>query len=104
MVEPRIHSHAAGKYSSFIPALETVYPAELSANYPRILEKLEQLWDQPEQIRAYFRELLVTQRETRQGFPMKVYMEIFAMSEHYNKLHPLPHNPDDNFWTWAKLN
>jgi hypothetical protein len=90
--------------SGFVPAIKEVYPAELSARYPHVLEKLEVLWDQPEKVRAYFQELLMTERETRKGFPLEVYMEIFAMSEHYNKLHPFPQNPDDDFWTWAKLN
>jgi hypothetical protein len=94
----------ARQHSSFIPTLEEVYPAELSATYPHILEKLEALWEQPEKVRAYFQELLVTQRETRKGFPIDVYMEIFALSEHYNKLYPLAQNPDDAFWSWTKLN
>jgi hypothetical protein len=104
MDQSNLTGRVAQHNSGFIPAVEEVYPAELSARYPHILEKLESLWDQPEKVRAYFQELLVTQRETRQGFPVEVYMEIFAMSEHYNKLHPLPRNLDDDFWTWAKLN
>ncbi|HEY8099746.1 MAG TPA: hypothetical protein VIF82_03260 [Burkholderiaceae bacterium] len=104
MSESQLGGRITSQYSSFIPTLEEVYPAELSARYPRILEKLELLWEQPEKVRAYFQELLVTQRETRQGFPVDVYMEIFALSEHYDKLHPLPQNPDDDFWSWTKLN
>lgn len=104
MSQVKINGQSGMRQSTFIPAMEEVYPAELSACYPHILERLEVLWEQPEMVRAYFQELLVTQRETRQGFPVKVYMEIFAMSEYYNKLHPLAMNPNDNFWTWARLN
>jgi hypothetical protein len=96
--------YSAQQHSSFTPSLEEIYPAELSARYPHILEKLEQMWEHQDKVRAYFQELLVTQRETRQGFPLDVYMEIFALSEHYNKLYPLPQNPDDDFWIWTKLN
>lgn len=104
MSKSQMGGQVAPRHSSFIPTLEEVYPAELSARYPHILEKLELLWEQPEKVRAYFQEILVNQRETRQGFPVDVYMEIFALSEHYNKLYPLSRNPDDDFWTWTKLN
>lgn len=104
MKESQNSEQMAGKVSGFIPAMKEVYPAELSARYPHVLEKMELLWEQPEKARAYFQELLVTEREVRKGFPIEVYMEIFAMSEHYNKLYPFPQNPDDDFWTWAKRN
>jgi len=81
---------------------EGFYPAELADRYPHIMEKIDTLWSKPDEARAYFQQLLVTQRETRQGFPMDVYMEIFALSELYNKLHPFAMNPDDDFWTWVK--
>jgi hypothetical protein len=78
------------------------YPVELAVRFPHILERIQFLWPKPSEARSYFQELLVTQREQRQGFPMGVYMEIFALSELYNKLHPCPANPDDDFWTGVK--
>jgi hypothetical protein len=104
MSEAKTGGQSAPRHSTFLPTMEHVYPAELSACYPHILEKLEVLWERPEKVRAYFQELLVTQRETRQGFPVKVYIEIFALSEHYNQLYPLAQNRDDPFWMWTKLN
>ena len=74
---------------------------ELAAHYPHILEKITSLWSKPAQLRPYFQELLVTKRETRQGFPMGVYMEIFALSERYGQIKPAPGDCNDDFWMWV---
>lgn len=101
MEQVRLEVNHAGSAMDFIPPGDD-YPATLATRYPYILEKLVSLWSKPMETRDYFQELLVTQRENRQGFPMDVYMEIFSLSELYNKLHPLPYNTDDDFWTWVK--
>lgn len=56
------------------------------------------LWQEPVQAKAYFQELLTTQREHRQGFPPEVHAEIFTLSNFYDKCHPTADKLDD-FWS-----
>lgn len=58
---------------------EQNYPNSLAQQFPRILERIMQLWDLPE-IDAYFTDLLVTKRSDRQGFPAEVASDIMYLS------------------------
>ncbi len=58
------------------------FPHELEREYPRILYKLMHLWAK-DQFDAYVKELLVSDRNDRQGFSRKVISEILFI----NKLH-----------------
>ena len=84
---------------NFIQGDEALFPHHLAKRFPRILERIDTLWRNPAEIRAYFSELTVTGREQRQGFPPEVYSEILALSELYEALNPQAKNVD-HFWNW----
>lgn len=58
---------------------DSLYPAQIERRFPRILEKIVNLWDMPE-LDAYLNELMVSDRHDRQGFPDDVALEIFRLS------------------------
>jgi len=60
-------------------------PHELTAKFPRIINRIAQLWRQPAQMDRYFEELLVIDsRGNRSGFPLKILMELAALKEYYH--------------------
>ena len=79
---------------------EDCFPWKTSEHFPQIVEKICSLWSNPAAIREYFEQLLLTQRETRQGFPQEVYTEIDRLSELYDKLHRASKKSKDDFWSW----
>lgn len=83
------------------PAL---YPYELEKRFPRILNKVVELWDSP-QLEAYFNELLIDTRNghtTRQGFPVPVATEIFRLSQARERLRQQPGGVEED--PWAHIN
>ena len=59
---------------------EECYPLNLEELYPRVMNRITELWNSIE-IDAYFTDLMIDDRGgTRQGFPPKVASEIFALS------------------------
>ncbi|MGH8671528.1 MAG: ankyrin repeat domain-containing protein [Burkholderiales bacterium] len=62
------------------------YPLELEKLYPRILEKIANLWDTPE-VETCLNDLLVNERDTRQGFPPHIVTELLALYNVYEELH-----------------
>ena len=75
------------------------FPIELGRNYPRIVNRLAETWDNPEEGNKYLDSLLLDDRGNRQGFPMKVLRELIALRELYNALH---HDMRD-LWNKARL-
>ncbi len=60
---------------------DTHYPHALEAGYPRILEKIVELWQLPT-MDAYFFELTVDSRGgSRQGFPSPVVTDLFELQK-----------------------
>lgn len=58
---------------------EQNYPHALAEKFPRVLNKIMELWDLPV-IDAYFVELMVSSRPDRQGFPKDVASDIIYLS------------------------
>lgn len=59
---------------------EECYPLNMEEQYPRVMNRITELWNSPE-IDAYFTDLMIDNRGgTRQGFPPRVASEIFALS------------------------
>ena len=56
-----------------------LYPEALESQFPRILERIVELWRTPD-LDDFFDELIVTQRPGRVGFPEKVALEIFHLA------------------------
>ena len=62
---------------------EAIRPNELAGRYPRIVNKIARDWRQPTQLDRYFQDLLMDTRGNRQGFPLKIVMELSTLREHY---------------------
>jgi len=58
---------------------KSFYPHALEEKFPRIFNKILELWDSPE-ISGYFMELIVPERKFRAGFPPDVAAEIVRLS------------------------
>ena len=62
---------------------EAVRPQELAARYPRIVNQIARHWRTPTLMDRYFQDLLMDTRGSRQGFPLKIVMELSTLREHY---------------------
>lgn len=87
----------AATLSKLLNGKESFFPVQLCANYPQIAEKICSLWLDPVLLHEYFTELLTTQREHREGFPLEIHREIFTLSNYFSTIHPKP-NLYDDFW------
>jgi hypothetical protein len=58
-------------------------PKELAAAYPRIVNRMAKLWKMPREMDRYFEELLTDTRGKRQGFPLKILMELSTLNDYY---------------------
>jgi len=65
-----------------------VRPRELSRHFPRIANRLCELWKRPAQCDPYFKELIVDHRGARKGFPMAVATELTTLAAHYATIYP----------------
>ncbi|MDD4962876.1 MAG: ankyrin repeat domain-containing protein [Gallionella sp.] len=63
------------------------YPYALDQQFPRVMEKILAMWDMPE-IDAYFVELMVSNRDKRQGFPKDVASDIVYLSMVHSRKKP----------------
>lgn len=61
------------------------YPSRLEKGYPRILAKVLELWESPEEEEAYLRDLVVDLRGNRAGFPPEVMQELLYVSELHSR-------------------
>jgi ankyrin repeat protein len=77
-----------------------LYPHKLEQQYPRIFEKLIELWDSP-QLDAYFNELMMNTREGRQGFPIDVANEIYYLSQVRERTRNIV--PKEESLNWANI-
>lgn len=77
---------------------EKGYPHALEQQYPRVLNKILELWESPE-IDNYFQDLMVDKRGDRQGFPKEVASDIFFLS----MVHLRQRNrPEASVWSHIK--
>ena len=61
-----------------------VRPHELPAKYPRIVNRIAELWRRPVEMNKYFDELLVVDpSRQRNGFPLKILTELTALKEYH---------------------
>lgn len=68
---------------------ERVRPVKTCARFPRIGNRLAELWDQPDACEAFFDDLLLDRRGDRQGFPADVAFEIAALKSYFETaVHP----------------
>lgn len=62
---------------------ERLFPAELMRRYPRSANRLAAHWRRPTAIMREFSDLLIDHRGDRQGFPVAVALEIYALHDYY---------------------
>jgi hypothetical protein len=63
-------------------------PSALLAKFPRIANLIAVLWQDPNSLRRYVDDLLVDKRGNRQGFPLDVLRELFALRAHHDEIYP----------------
>lgn len=80
---------------------ENLYPKQLEHHYPRIVEKIINLWHTP-QMEEFFQELMVNSRSDRQGFSHEIVSEILHLSEVFEGTCHLPHIHEE--YPLAQLN
>ena len=74
------------QWASALP--RDVVPHELLSKFPRIANLLAVLWQYPGSLRRYVDDLLVDKRGIRQGFPLEILRELYALRAYYDQLHP----------------
>jgi hypothetical protein len=73
---------------------------ELSTRFPRVLNRIAEVWNKPQQADRCFDELLLFSRGMRQGFPQSVISEITSL-RHYHLTRMFPKRVDR--WEQAML-
>jgi hypothetical protein len=63
------------------------FPAQLAANYMRILQKINELWGSPTAVR-YIDELIMPSRVDRQGFTPEVALELVSLKQLHEYTYP----------------
>ena len=56
---------------------------DLPTRFPRVLNRIAELWDKPLRADRYFDELLLYSRGVRQGFPQCVVTEIASLHQYH---------------------
>ena len=69
---------------------ESARPKELAELFPRIINRMAELWRKPHQMNSYFEELLTSNREIRKGFPFSILEELCTLKDYYQtKVYPV---------------
>ena len=104
-VQPRLDVNPAPvremqhpRLAALLKGQEQKYPFALEARFTRVFNTIMRLWDAPEELQAYFEELMVDKRGGRQGFPEDVAHDIFVLSMVYDDFLRQPSQPED---PWA---
>jgi hypothetical protein len=79
-----------------VQGVERLYPHKLEQQFPRIAEKIVEMWETP-QIDAFLTDLLVSGRPGRQGFPADVAKEIYYLGQIRERTRPEAKNTS-NVW------
>jgi len=72
------------KMQEIVRGDEPFYPYALEAQYPRVMNKIIELWDTAG-IEEYLLDLMVDKRGGRQGFPKEVATEIYRLDQLYER-------------------
>jgi hypothetical protein len=91
---------SAAGYALLASIEESATPKELAAVFPRIVNRMARLWKMPREMDRYFEDLLTDTRGNRQGFPLKILMELGTLKDYYqSRVFPVRH---DVFNAWAE--
>ena len=76
---------------------EPLRPKQLAAAYPRIVNRIADLWGMPRRMNRYFEQLLTNTRGERVGFSLEIISELTALKDHYQtKVFPVPRDAWDS--------
>lgn len=76
---------------------EPLRPVQLAAAFPRIINRMANLWGMPRRMNRYFEQLLTNTRGDRVGFSLDIISELTALKDHYQtKVFPVPHDAWDS--------
>jgi hypothetical protein len=75
-----LHERAV-KWLALLPA--DVRPIATARQYPRIVNRIDDLWARCEYTRLYFQSLLIDRRKGRKGLPPEVRRELEALQRYY---------------------
>ncbi|WP_051710885.1 ankyrin repeat domain-containing protein [Andreprevotia chitinilytica] len=81
--------------------LEDRFPERLAAQFPRITEKIAEMWGQ-DALASYFEDLLIMDRPDRQGFPPEIGMELMLLSIAYDVWRHKPAEVED-VWSHERI-
>ena len=73
--------HRTIKWLATLPA--DIHPLRTGRLYPRIVNRIGDLWSQCEYTRLYFQSLLHDRRKGRKGFPSEVKAELETLQHYY---------------------
>jgi len=73
--------HRTIKWLATLPA--SIRPLRTGQLYPRIVNRISDLWSQCEYTRLHFQSLLIDRRGDREGFPSDVQAELEALQHYY---------------------
>jgi hypothetical protein len=73
--------HRTIKWLATLPA--GIRPIATGRLYPRIVNRIGDLWSQCEYTRFHFQSLLIDRRKRRKGFPSEVKAELEALQHYY---------------------
>lgn len=62
-----------------------VFPMQLEQRFPRIFARITELWGRPA-LDSYLDDLLLCDRDGRQGFPPDIAMELFRLTSAHDAL------------------
>lgn len=83
-------SDAEGPLSFLLnSARADTYPRQLVAQFPRVAERIDALWNDSDAIAGYLSELMVSERPDRRGFPPEVGAELMKLSLAYDRIGPI---------------
>jgi len=81
---PQPSAQLSGKALRLLVKLDAkVELHELSARFPRVLNRIADAWSKPQQADRCFDELLLYSRGVRQGFPQAVIREIASLRRYH---------------------
>jgi hypothetical protein len=69
-----------------------VRPRELAQQFPRIANKLCELWKRPAQCDVFIKKLIMDDRGGRKGFPSAVAAEVSALADYHASVYPYRHS------------
>jgi hypothetical protein len=65
-----------------------IQPRAMMYRFPRIANLIAAMWQDANSLRRYVDDLLVDKRGSRQGFPVDVLRELFALRAYYDEIRP----------------